>query len=473
MRRAFTERLKGLRGALRKPVNNIFNEDLMTLLAFLIIPSVILPYLLTFSEFTLSLFEALNYLIIAAFVAEYVLKLYVADSRRKFVLGPWQVLDLLIIALALAEFLPFVATSAGRASPLLRLLRLLRAFAAAGRTIKASAHTVKLEPVVPTVSSMTVRMLTGGKVSKCSMADSVCDIVAGERRWIDLQNVADIDLPAVSRTLDVPLFVLKGNLATDSFPRIDYFPAYTTIFLGDAKLELSGPGPRDFLIRRHGMLIVCARSHVVTVRMGESALFDEVITDGVGDGEELAVRVLYDIFRRKLRDAEDIVRAIEQRTAWLEEMPVGRTPPSFLEDTFYLKREIQKFTKVLWHFRQVLDSLRGTKVALEGMTDEDLARFDVLYDEADYLYETALNINDSLSSLRELHINTVTYEMTRTMRVIAVLTCLALIPTIIGGLLGENLMDTPYAISIWEIGLLVISLMLIALYAFYKMGWLR
>ncbi len=120
-----------------------------------------------------------------------------------------------------------------------------------------------------------------------------------------------------------------------------------------------------------------------------------------------------------------------------------------------------------------MDSLRTKKVALEGMTDDDLARFDVLFDEVDYLYETAQNINESLGSLRELHINTVTYEMTRTMRVIAVLTCLALIPTIIGGLLGENLMDTPYSINIWEIGLLVLSLMLIALYGFYKMGWLR
>ncbi len=334
MRRAFGERLKSLRDALRRPVNNIFNEDLMTLLAFLIIPAVILPYLFTFSDFMLSLFEALNYLIIAAFVAEYILKLYVAESRRKFLLGPWQVLDLAIIALALAEFLPFVATSAGRASPLLRLLRVLRAFAAAGRTIKASAHTTVLEPVMPAVSMMTVRMLAGGKVSKCSMADSVCNIVPGERRWIDLQNVADIDLPDISRTLDIPLFVLKGNLATDSFPRIDYFTNYTTIFLGDASLEQSGPGIRDFSIRRHGMLIVCARSHVVTVRMGESALFDEVIAGEIADGEELAIKVLHDIFRRKSRDAEDIVRAIEQRTARLEEMPVGRTPPSFLEDTF-------------------------------------------------------------------------------------------------------------------------------------------
>ncbi len=473
MRRGIIERLNGLRIALRKPVDDVFNEDLMTLLAFLIIPTVVFPYLFTFSPAMLDLFEAVNYLIIAAFVAEYALRLFVAGDRRAFVADKWHVLDLAIIVLALAEFLPFVTASAGRASPLLRLLRALRAVTAAGRTIHIPARAPTRGPGRPQESRMIVRMLAGGRVSQCSMADSVCDIVPGERRWIDLQNVAEVDLPQISRALDIPAFVLKGNLATDSFPRIDFFSLYTTIFLGDARLEQSGPGIRDFAIRRHGTLIVCARSHVVTVRMGESPLFDEVVAEGVEDGEELAVRVLYTIFKRKVRDAEEIVRSIEQRTAKLEEMPVGKTPASFLEDTFYLKQEIQKFTKVLWHFRQVLDELRTKHVALEGTTEEDLARFDVLYDEADYLYETAQNINESLASLRELHINTVTYEMTRTMRVIAVLTCLALIPSIIGGLLGENLIDMPFPMTIWEIGLLVVSLMLIALYAFYKMGWFR
>ncbi len=69
--------------------------------------------------------------------------------------------------------------------------------------------------------------------------------------------------------------------------------------------------------------------------------------------------------------------------------------------------------------------------------------------------------------------NTNMYSMTRVMRVLAVLTCLALIPSTIGGLLGENLIDAPFNITMPEVGLITIGLMLIALYSFYKMGWLR
>jgi Mg2+ and Co2+ transporter CorA len=59
------------------------------------------------------------------------------------------------------------------------------------------------------------------------------------------------------------------------------------------------------------------------------------------------------------------------------------------------------------------------------------------------------------------------------MKILAVITCLALVPTIIGGLLGQNLMDQPYNITIHEIFFFVISLMLIGLYIFYRKGWLR
>ena len=89
------------------------------------------------------------------------------------------------------------------------------------------------------------------------------------------------------------------------------------------------------------------------------------------------------------------------------------------------------------------------------------------------MYETSQNIRESLISLIELHINTVSYDMNRVMKVIAVITCLAIVPTIIGGLLGVNLMDNPYPLKITEVFFIVFSLMLIGLYTFYKMDWLR
>jgi Mg2+ and Co2+ transporter CorA len=59
------------------------------------------------------------------------------------------------------------------------------------------------------------------------------------------------------------------------------------------------------------------------------------------------------------------------------------------------------------------------------------------------------------------------------MRILAVITSLGLIPSIINGLFGENLIDSPYSMTITEIFFLEISIMLLAGYAFYRHGWLK
>ena len=280
--------LESLRRKLRGPVNYVFNEDLMTLLAFLIIPTVIFPYLFQFSDITLALFEALNYLIIAAFIAEYVLKLYVAEDRRVFVESPWHVLDLIIIALALAEFLPFVATSAGRASPLLRLLRGLRAATAAGRAIKIKPKAHEPKPAAPVISRIRVNVLgSDGKVTRFASGEEAARLAGRDAQWIDLQNVSEVDLDGISRRLGIPRFVLESRIIQESFPRIDYFSGFTTIFIWDARLTQDGPGVRDSKVSRHSMLIVCQGTHIVTISTGESGLFDDIVREGLpADGSD-------------------------------------------------------------------------------------------------------------------------------------------------------------------------------------------
>jgi Mg2+ and Co2+ transporter CorA len=63
--------------------------------------------------------------------------------------------------------------------------------------------------------------------------------------------------------------------------------------------------------------------------------------------------------------------------------------------------------------------------------------------------------------------------MNKVMKVIAVITCLAIIPATVGGLLGVNLTEGNFPIRLAEIFFIIFPLMLLSLYAFYKMEWLR
>jgi Mg2+ and Co2+ transporter CorA len=246
----------------------------------------------------------------------------------------------------------------------------------------------------------------------------------------------------------VPRLALESKLNEEAFPRIDYFKDYTTIFLWDVKLISLGDGYRDVKVLKNGLLIVSSGDIIITICLGRSTLFDDIVAEGLRPGiDDFAVQVLYSILRHKVRDTEDIVRTIERKTVGLEQLPVGKTQPSFLEDTFHLRKDVLAISTNLWHLRKVLDTMKVRKVMLNGITDEHLHLFDILYDETDYLYETADNLTDSLSSLRELHINTISYEMTRVMRVLAIFSRIALIPSIVGGLLGENILGQPFPIK--------------------------
>ena len=77
---------------LRKVVSRFFNDDIMIALAAILACVVVLQLFFEFSPGMQLILEYLNYFIIAAFVAEYFLKLYLAESRRPFVTNPMHIL---------------------------------------------------------------------------------------------------------------------------------------------------------------------------------------------------------------------------------------------------------------------------------------------------------------------------------------------------------------------------------------------
>jgi Mg2+ and Co2+ transporter CorA len=185
------------------------------------------------------------------------------------------------------------------------------------------------------------------------------------------------------------------------------------------------------------------------------------------------------LLQLKINDYGKIVHEIESRINEFERIPIDKTSPEFLHKTFLFKKEIQQVSDNLWHFHQVLDQIINKEDLLSlGIDDNHRRNFNTLHSESKYICRTARNVRESLSSLIELHINTVSYDLNRVMKVIAVITCLAIIPSVIGGLLGVNLVTQSgnsigFQLFIPEVVFLVCSLMLLGLYAFYKIGWLR
>ena len=96
-----------------------------------------------------------------------------------------------------------------------------------------------------------------------------------------------------------------------------------------------------------------------------------------------------------------------------------------------------------------------------------------LAEEADYLYETIDNTRESVLSLIDLHINVAAHDTNRFMRLVAIVSTLGLIPAVTGGLMGMNLADSPWPVTLGQVAFGTLILILGVLYAFLAKGWLR
>ena len=432
----------------------------------------------------------MNYIIIAAFVAEYVLKLYVEDkSRISFVADPLHVLDLFIIVIALLDFsqlalgLPIISNS-GELSPMLRLFRLLRvplrgllALVLAGK-VKTIEDNKKKPDKLPLEKHLKIAVLDEeGNIKEYSKGDHSIGKNAMSL-WIDFQDITEKDLVYIEETTEISGEEIKKKLIEGSFPRIDHIGEIPSILLWDSRIKNQSDLTTGITSPR--MLVVLKDTKIITLTTDKSELFARI--DHPNDQlnkENFIVEVLYSLLQLKINDYGDIVHKIESRINEFERIPIDKTSPEFLHKTFLFKKEIQQVSDNLWHFHQVLDQIinKEDSIHLE-INDKHRRNFNTLHSESKYICRTARNVRESLDSLIELHINTVSYDLNRVMKVIAVITCLAIIPSVIGGLLGVNLVTQSgnsigFQLYIPEVVFLVSSSMLLGLYAFYKMGWLR
>jgi Mg2+ and Co2+ transporter CorA len=229
-------------------------------------------------------------------------------------------------------------------------------------------------------------------------------------------------------------------------------------------------------VDRHAMLLVAWERGLLSLSRRPTALVPRTAPVTAAAQVEPAtfpVQMILAETGRVLRGNEAIVARFEQELHALEDVPVRESRPVFFERTFRLKKELSAAQSDLWRLRSVLADLAERRLALPGMSEHDAEAFGRLSATAVYLYETVVNIREEALSVIELHLNVVSFDMNRVMRVLAVVSVLGLIPAVIGGLFGMNLVDNPWPFTLPQVAFVICFGMLIGLYLFFVKGWLR
>jgi Mg2+ and Co2+ transporter CorA len=444
-------------------VAKVLNEAVMGFLALGALSLGLVPLLFPVSPAAATALDAAEWAVVGLFALEYGAHLAVSPDRRRFVADPWRLLDAAIILAAVASLLPFVSDAA-RNMLALRILRLFRALLfgfRAGRGLQGSA----VAPVrPPPAGPPRVGVLGEGESTPrpAGWERPLSWSSGPSREWVHVSNLAPERLRELAAAVGMPPVVVEAGLHESSYPRLDAGPRWTA-------LTLSVPSPEDSH-RRDPVMLLVAEDDILSM-----ALHPLELQKPPAGGQPLpwGPRCALDIVRRVLARNEDLAGRLERDARALEEIPAGESPGSFFEGTFRLKRALSMARGDLWRLRSLLEMLSDGRRTLPGLDAGGREAAGRLAEEADFLYETVDNLRESVLSLIDLHINVAAHDTNRFMRLVAIVSTLGLIPAITGGLLGMNLLDSPWPVTLGQVAFATLVMILAVLYTFLAKGWLR
>ncbi len=431
----------------------------------------LIPLLFNVSRQTADLLEMAQWFIILLFAIEYALGLADARSKRLFVLNPWRLVDAATIFLPLVSLIPGISGFL-RSTPVLRLLRLARLAALGARAGGVLTHAEQAASIPHTPAPMQIKVLPGDENAEPRPAtwdEFVRWAKDPGEQWFSLANVGPDNLAAVADATGIPRDFISKHLLATGYPHAESAGRYFSLFVWLPQPTASGATTRN------GLLLLASDRSVVTFCQQPTQLMEQAARTQTNDLPNLPfpARMTCRFLQAVLDTNETLVNRFERELADLEDLPVRESRPQFFERTFRLKKELSAALTDLWRLRGVLKELAEGKVRLPGGGPADRSFLRELADSADYLYETASNLREGVLSLIDLHLNVVSFEMNRVMRVLAVLSALGLIPSIVGGLLGMNLADNPWPLTLSQVAFSVCLAMVTCLYFFVVKGWLR
>jgi Mg2+ and Co2+ transporter CorA len=468
------------RRQLRESVDRVFSDYLMMGLSLILLPIILIPFFWAIPEGLQESFDVIDYAIVIIFILEYVLKLAVADARKAFVLNPWHLLDLFIIAVALAG--PIVNALTGSSynktsiAVVLRLLRIPAAISLGGRSVKRREEAVaerkreeekEKDPLARYVD------LENAKQLEWEVA-SFPPNVEGGGKWTHVSNVSPQHLSDLGSLAGIPKVLLDGKTRDIAYPRAEMLSGVPSVFMRVPEVYHDASQLRYWFVEWRGILFLDTKDNLISISRHEIPSVLEIPADARAEDMRLdPAAIVLQLAQKSVRMVEEIISAAELEQVRIEAIPVSRQPRIVLSVTYNIKKEVGQARTWLRHMRVMMNTLIEGEVPLRGWEKEDADLAKALLERVDYLDEAANGVIEAFSDAIDFYLNNTSFQMNKVMKVIAVLTALAIIPTVVGGLLGMNLIGNPWPVTLGAMITIVIAAMAFTAWVYIRLGWLK
>jgi Mg2+ and Co2+ transporter CorA len=457
-----------------KPFTFLFNDLVMGLLAIAALGMTIAPHFFDLTDQDDDWVDVIEWVIVCLFAIEYCLYLLLSHDRPRFIRNPWRILDLGIILVSALTLIPGIPDRL-RHTLALRLLRIFRALVFGLRATPWMLNHSRLLPTPPLrLEPRSFVIHQEGEHFKpipLAWAEFLQSLGRREHQWFDTFNIGLAELPELERGSGVPRIFLQQAIGPHNYPRLETVNKHqiittwlTTVTMGKVP-EIQRTSVMLAILDSKVMLTMAARDCGLWERVLRKVDRNPALTSSrVQQGALAFFRTILDLNEEALTHLEGYLRV-------MEDAPIARSGTPFFQVAFQLRKNLSQIRADLWRISGILKAIDENRIRLPWLADDDDC-FDLMRGQASYLYETADNLREGLLSLIELHMNANSFQMNRVMKVLAVVSSLGLIPATIGGLLGMNILGTPWPLTLPQVIFLVVMLVVAVLYIFLATGGL-
>ncbi len=460
-------------------LNRILNAKVMGFMAIAAFGMAIQELVFGVSPDVLEIIRYCQITVFFLFFLEYLKGLFFAPNRVKFLVSPARIVDLVILILAWASFLPQVADPwiNAQALQVFRLAPVL--FFGYLGTREISLQLTVAEEKMEFVEATYIRIDPGHPENPRQ------EISQGELlTWLSDYNRTGFyvshgsltqDLAKILSSNSIPPALLANALSESSFPRSVHV-GNLFLFSGAIPVVTLQPNQIPLIVRSRFVAIFTERS--VLLMIGDKHPMGEELARKVRDlpgftQATIAFRAMAALFNLVSDHYEIAATDLEMALRAIELTPLKKRNDDIYQTVYFLRRNLTSMKSDLWRISHLLQSIeRGHKSTVFNITEEK-DFFALLGHTTEYLHDTFEQLEDNASALLDLRINMVSFEMNRFMGLIAVVTALGLIPTTISGFLGMNIDGVNFHISLANVAFIALMLIILALYMLRNSGWLK
>ena len=295
----------------------------------------------------------------------------------------------------------------------------------------------------------------------------------GKKLWLNVHGVHDAGLiKQIGELFKLHPLVVEDILNTEQRPKVDEYEDY--IFLETRnfyyeKESMSTSSEQISMVLSHNFLLTFQeRSTGAFEPVRERLRANHAHTRGQGV-DYLAYALLDSVVDSYFKVLEDVSNDSED----LEDRLLAKPSNTELQNIHQLKHVSIELRRAVWPLREVINSLtRNEKAFFKPSTVPYLRD---VYDHTVNFIESLESIRDSLSSMMDIYMASVTQRVNLELRALTVVAMLFMPATLIAGIFGMNFDTMPWLKAAngfwWALGLMgSIAAMMITI--FWRRQWL-